>query len=90
MDTMRSERKVAIAAWLLLSFAAAGQDGVHAYDIPAQPLEQAVEALQRHQWVVRDAQVTWPAGRSSRALRQPAAAARPARRCCRTPASRPR
>nr|WP_313225853.1 STN domain-containing protein [Stenotrophomonas pavanii] len=35
--------KVAIAAWLLLSSAAAAQDAVHAYDIPAQPLEQAVE-----------------------------------------------
>ncbi|MEG0185969.1 MAG: TonB-dependent receptor [Stenotrophomonas sp.] len=35
--------KVAIAAGLLLCFAAAAQDGGHAYDIPAQPLEQAVE-----------------------------------------------
>ncbi|WP_414612693.1 hypothetical protein [Stenotrophomonas pavanii] len=34
---------MAIAAWLLLSSAAAAQDAVHAYDIPAQPLEQAVE-----------------------------------------------
>jgi len=61
--------KVAIAAWLLLSFAAAGQDGVHAYDIPAQPLEHAVERFS----VISGWSVMYPgdlaAGRSSRALR---------------------
>jgi len=57
--------KVAIVAWLLLSFAAAGQDGVHAYDIPAQPLEQAVERFS----VISGWSVMYPgdlaAGRSS-------------------------
>lgn len=61
--------KVAIAAWLLLSFAAAAQDGVHAYDIPAQPLEQAVERFS----VISGWSVMYPgdlaAGRSSHALR---------------------
>ncbi|HIE4564797.1 TPA: STN domain-containing protein [Stenotrophomonas maltophilia] len=61
--------KVAIAAWLLLSFAAAGHDGVHAYDIPAQPLEQAVERFS----VISGWSVMYPgdlaAGRSSHALR---------------------
>lgn len=61
--------KVAIAAWLLLSFAAAAQDAVHAYDIPAQPLEQAVERFS----VISGWSVMYPgdlaAGRSSHALR---------------------
>ncbi len=61
--------KVAIAAWLLLSFAAAAQDGVHAYDIPAQPLEQAVERFS----VISGWSVMYPGdlatGRSSHALR---------------------
>ncbi|MCU1068007.1 TonB C-terminal domain-containing protein [Stenotrophomonas maltophilia] len=61
--------KVAIAAWLLLSSAAAAQDGVHAYDIPAQPLEQAVERFS----VISGWSVMYPgdlaAGRSSQALR---------------------
>lgn len=61
--------KVAIAAWLLLSFAAAAQGGVHAYDIPAQPLEQAVERFS----VISGWSVMYPgdlaAGRSSHALR---------------------
>ncbi|HID8536120.1 TPA: TonB-dependent receptor [Stenotrophomonas maltophilia] len=61
--------KVAIAAWLLLSFAAAAQDGVHAYGIPAQPLEQAVERFS----VISGWSVMYPgdlaAGRSSHALR---------------------
>ncbi|HEL4112964.1 TPA: TonB-dependent receptor [Stenotrophomonas maltophilia] len=61
--------KVAIAAWLLLSFAAVAQDGVHAYDIPAQPLEQAVERFS----VISGWSVMYPgdlaAGRSSHALR---------------------
>ncbi|MBH1407654.1 TonB-dependent receptor [Stenotrophomonas maltophilia] len=61
--------KVAIAAWLLLSFAAAAQDGIHAYDIPAQPLEQAVERFS----VISGWSVMYPgdlaAGRSSHALR---------------------
>ncbi len=35
--------RVAIAAWLLLAFVATAEDDVRAYDIPAQPLEQAVE-----------------------------------------------
>lgn len=60
--------KVAIAAWLLLSFAAAAQDGIHAYDIPAQPLEQAVERFS----VISGWSVMYPgdlaAGRSSHAL----------------------
>nr|WP_238378263.1 STN domain-containing protein [Stenotrophomonas maltophilia] len=60
---------MAIAAWLLLSFAAAAQDGVHAYDIPAQPLEQAVERFS----VISGWSVMYPgdlaAGRSSHALR---------------------
>jgi len=59
---------VAIAAWLLLSFAAAAQDGIHAYDIPAQPLEQAVERFS----VISGWSVMYPgdlaAGRSSHAL----------------------
>lgn len=57
--------KVAIAAWLLLSFAAAAQDAVHAYDIPVQPLEQAVECFS----VISGWSVMYPgdlaAGRSS-------------------------
>ncbi|AEM51591.1 TonB-dependent receptor [Stenotrophomonas maltophilia] len=61
--------KVAIAAWLLLSFAAVAQDGVHAYDIPVQPLEQAVERFS----VISGWSVMYPgdlaAGRSSHALR---------------------
>ncbi|MFV1845225.1 TonB C-terminal domain-containing protein [Stenotrophomonas maltophilia] len=61
--------RVAIAAWLLLSFAAAAQDGVHAYDIPAQPLELAVERFS----VISGWSVMYPgdlaAGRSSHALR---------------------
>ena len=61
--------KVAIAAWLLLSSAAAAQDGVHAYDIPAQPLEQAVERFS----VISGWSVMYPGdlavGRSSHALR---------------------
>lgn len=61
--------KVAIAAWLLLSSAAAAQDGVHAYDIPAQPLEQAVERFS----VISGWSVMYSgdlaAGRSSHALR---------------------
>ncbi|UUS13914.1 STN domain-containing protein [Stenotrophomonas sp. CD2] len=60
---------MAIAAWLLLSFAAVAQDGVHAYDIPAQPLEQAVERFS----VISGWSVMYPgdlaAGRSSHALR---------------------
>ncbi|HDS0949901.1 TPA: TonB-dependent receptor [Stenotrophomonas maltophilia] len=35
--------KVAIAAWLLFAFVAAAQDAARPFDIPAQPLEQAVE-----------------------------------------------
>lgn len=61
--------KVAIAAWLLLPFAAAAQDVVRAYDIPAQPLEQAVERFS----VISGWSVMYPgdlaAGRSSHALR---------------------
>lgn len=60
---------LAIAGWLLLAFAAVAQDGVHAYDIPAQPLEQAVERFS----VVSGWSVMYPgdlaAGRSSHALR---------------------
>ncbi|MDG2507396.1 TonB-dependent receptor [Stenotrophomonas maltophilia] len=60
---------MAIAAWLLLSFAAVAQDGVHAYDIPAQPLEQAVERFS----VISGWSVMYPgdlaAGRNSHALR---------------------
>ncbi|HIE1099748.1 MULTISPECIES: STN domain-containing protein [Stenotrophomonas] len=62
--------KLAIAAWLLLSFAvaAAARDEVHAYDIPAQPLEQAVERFS----VITGWSVMYPgelaAGRSSHPL----------------------
>lgn len=60
--------KVAIAAGLLLSFAAAAQDGAHAFDIPAQPLEQAVERFS----VISGWSVMYPgdlaAGRSSHPL----------------------
>lgn len=63
--------KLAIAAWLLLSCAAvaAAGDDVHAYDIPAQPLEQAVERFS----VISGWSVMYPgelaAGRSSHQLR---------------------
>ncbi|WP_307741154.1 STN domain-containing protein [uncultured Stenotrophomonas sp.] len=61
--------KVAIAAWLLLSFSTAAQDAVHAYDIPALPLEQAVERFS----VISGWSVMYPgdlsSGRSSHALR---------------------
>lgn len=60
--------RLAIAGWLLLPYAAVAQDGVHAYDIPAQPLEQAVE----HFSVISGWSVMYPgdlaAGRSSHAL----------------------
>nr|WP_219629629.1 STN domain-containing protein [Stenotrophomonas maltophilia] len=60
---------MAIAGWLLLAFAAAAQDGVHAYDIPAQPLEQAVERFS----VISGWSVMYPgdlaAGRNSHQLR---------------------
>nr|WP_258012947.1 STN domain-containing protein [Stenotrophomonas maltophilia] len=60
---------LAIAGWLLLAFAAAAQDGVHAYDIPAQPLEQAVERFS----VISGWSVMYPgdlaAGRNSHQLR---------------------
>ncbi|EMT5434581.1 TonB-dependent receptor [Stenotrophomonas maltophilia] len=62
--------RLAIAGWLLLAFAAAAQDGVHAYDIPAQPLEQAVERFS----VISGWSVMYPgelaAGRNSHALRE--------------------
>jgi len=35
--------KVAIAAWLLLAFVAVAQEPAQRFDIPSQPLEQAVE-----------------------------------------------
>ncbi|HEL2978006.1 TPA: STN domain-containing protein [Stenotrophomonas maltophilia] len=61
--------RLAIAGWLLLAFAAAAQDGVHAYDIPAQPLEQAIERFS----VISGWSVMYPgdlaAGRSSHTLR---------------------
>ncbi|WP_414492756.1 TonB-dependent receptor [Stenotrophomonas maltophilia] len=61
--------RLAIAGWLLLAFAAAAQDGVHAYDIPAQPLEQAVERFS----VISGWSVMYPgdlaAGRNSHQLR---------------------
>lgn len=61
--------RLAIAGWLLLAFAATAQDGVHAYDIPAQPLEQAVERFS----VISGWSVMYPgdlaAGRSSHVLR---------------------
>ncbi|MDV9043763.1 STN domain-containing protein [Stenotrophomonas sp. RAC2] len=61
--------RLGIAGWLLLAFAAVGQEGVHAYDIPAQPLEQAVERFS----VISGWSVMYPgelaAGRSSHALR---------------------
>lgn len=60
---------LAIAGWLLLAFAAAAQDGVHAYDIPAQSLEQAVERFS----VISGWSVMYPgdlaAGRNSHQLR---------------------
>lgn len=62
--------RLAIAGWLLLAFAAAAQDGVHAYDIPAQPLEQAIERFS----VISGWSVMYPgelaAGRNSHALRE--------------------
>nr|WP_258015386.1 STN domain-containing protein [Stenotrophomonas maltophilia] len=52
-----------------MAFAAAAQDGVHAYDIPAQPLEQAVERFS----VISGWSVMYPgdlaAGRNSHQLR---------------------
>ena len=61
--------RVAAAAGLLFAFAAAAQDDIRAYDIPAQPLEQAVERFS----VISGWSVMYPgdlaAGRSSHALR---------------------
>ncbi|MDR2961888.1 MAG: TonB C-terminal domain-containing protein [Stenotrophomonas sp.] len=62
--------RLAIAGWLLLASAAAvAQDAVHAYDMPAQPLEQAIERFS----VISGWSVMYPgdlaAGRSSHALR---------------------
>lgn len=60
--------RVAAAAGLLFAFAAAAQDDIRAYDIPAQPLEQAVERFS----VVSGWSVMYPGdlgtGRSSHPL----------------------
>ncbi len=76
MDTMRSERKVAIAAWLLLCRCRAGRCSCLRH--PCAAAGTGGRALQRHQWVVRDVPGDLAAGQQPCAARQPAAAARPA------------